>query len=877
MCIGHLSVYKIDFLRSLGGFRSEFDGTQDFDLALRAALAEPHVIHLPIFAYLWRAIPGSAATDLSEKHYAIERQGKAVLDYARRRHPQAAVIPGWAAGYWRIIYPLPSTPPLLSYIIPTGGGSRVVRGQRVDLLLHCICSFEAKAFYPSREYVVIHNGDLTKIQMAELAAIPQVRLVHYEAKVFNLSEKLNLGAGTARGEYLCLLNDDVEAITPKGGMEMIGYLAANPQVGGIGPLCLREDQTIQQNGAVLLPAIGPANAADGRPRTYGGHHSALRCRREVFCVGGAIFLIRKDLYLELGGYSESLPLNFNDVDFCIRLRNRGYSCVVDPYIEAYHYEGATKLGTSIVEQEKMFMRNPGVTDPYFSPWFDPGRLDYQLILEPKPARQPFAAWLDRHISKRAKALSPEGRVKLSVCVSVYNQPKRLLEEMYQSVLMQTYKNTELVVLDNGSSNPETLQWLERIRREERAVFVRAETNLGISGGNLTLLEAMSGDFFVAMDADDFLSVDALQMIAYAIERNPSKNVFYSDEYKSDINSSRFLPFFKPDFDPILLTNCCYPAHLMAMRRDFLQQIGSYTDARATWCHDYDTITRALEIGEEPVHVREPIYAWRINPGSTASAASSGKPETTDSQRFVLNRLLQARGLEHQIKVEPKAIETSSGTWSLVARTTVPNVSTVSYNQVEQTDAAGLQIAISVATQPGTEWLAILADPDDQVTMRQLSAVALFDTRVNAVSGLLLDESRRVRWSGGVFLPGGRLFDPFSKSSFAGGGYHGLLWCQRCVDVAAPTNVLIRSSALARAARSGAGSLNALMIALGLDAHRRGEFIAITPHCASIVSNASSIPLDRAGDAIGKPELEAGSRWYDGRLETDRPYMMHGVA
>jgi hypothetical protein len=102
-------------------------------------------------------------------------------------------------------------------------------------------------------------------------------------------------------------------------------------------------------------------------------------------------------------------------------------------------------------------------------------------------------------------------------------------------------------------------------------------------------------------------------------------------------------------------NCCYPAHLMALEVGFLRRIGSFTDDQATWCHDYDTITRTLAAGELPIHIREPVYCWRINPGSTASTKISGKPEATESQRFALNRLLNARGLESVVSVEPKEL------------------------------------------------------------------------------------------------------------------------------------------------------------------------------------------------------------------------------
>lgn len=877
MCVAHLSIYELGFLRKLGGFRPEYDGTQDYDLALRAALMRPNVVHLSIFAYLYRAIAGSAAVGLYEKSWTIPRQGKAVLDYARHIHAEAQVVPGWGDGYWRIIYPIPSPAPLLSFVIPTGGGSKIARGKSLDLIVNCIHSFEEKAFYPNREYIVVHNGNLTAAQVHALESISGVKLILYSASSFNLSEKLNLGVAAARGDYICLLNDDVEAITPRGGEELIGYLAANPQVGAIGPMCLREDMMIQQNGVVLL-TNGPAHAGDGQPRYFGGHQAMLRCRREAFCIGGAVLFIKKDLYAALDGFDEDLPLNYNDVDFCLRLRQRGYSCVVDPQIEVFHFESATKTGTSAVEQERLFLKHPDVVDPYFNRWFDQRSPQYQLKLTHENGRWDFGRWLDRRIAHRARQLLPEGRFKLSVCVSVYNQPKYLLNEMYTSILMQTYHNKEIVILDNGSSNKETVEWLSQVKLDKQAVLIHVGENIGISGGNLKLLEKATGDFFVPVDADDFLSVDALQMLAYQIEKHRERKIFYTDEYKSDLNSTRFQPFFKPDFDPILIMNCCYPAHLMAIEADFLRRISSYTDSRATWCHDYDTITRGLAIGEAPVHIRELVYAWRVNPGSTASAETSGKPEATESQRFVLNRLLKARGLEDEVLIEPNEIETSSGMWRLRARRPVANVKMFGATEVWGDGGIGLRGLVSAASDTDLEWIAILLEPAAEGVVLELSAIALFEPRINVVSGLLIDDSRIVNWSGGFFLPHGRVFDPYNGRPFAEGGYHGELWCQRCIDVAAPVNVLIRVAALTRVAGlGGVAGADALMVTLGVDAHQRSELIAVTPHVQAPPKSVVMPPRDSAGLLASATGLECGSRWYDGRLQVERPYKMPEMA
>jgi hypothetical protein len=368
------------------------------------------------------------------------------------------------------------------------------------------------------------------------------------------------------------------------------------------------------------------------------------------------------------------------------------------------------------------------------------------------------------------------------------------------------------------------------------------------------------------------------MLAYEIERHPHGKVFYSDEYKSDVNSTRFQPFFKPDFDPILLMNCCYPAHLMAMEAEFLRRIGSFTDARATWCHDYDTLTRALALGETPIHVRELLYGWRINPGSTASAETSGKPGTVESQLFVLNRLLSARGLEGVVSIEPNKIETSMGMWRLKAAKPVPNAKIFDAREVWGDEGFGVSGLLAAAS--GAEWIAILVEIADEQTVRDLSAIALFEPRINAVCGVLIDDKRMVNWSGGLFLPYGGVFDPYNGQRFPGGGYHGELWCQRCIDVAAPVNVLIRATALRRvAALAGVTCADALMVMLGVDAHRRDELIAVTPHVQAPPPPKSVVlpPLDRAGLLTGTPALERGSRWYDERLEVERPYKMPEMA
>ena len=532
MCVAHLSLYRREFLVDLGGFRSEVDGAQDYDLALRASLQGPSVVHVPVFAYLWRAIPGSAATSTHEKPYAISRQERAVFDYARQRHPEAIVGPGHADGFWRVKYPLPAEAPLLSYIIPAGGSVRPVRGAPVDLVLNCIRSFEEKRFYPNREYIVVHNGRLAPEQVRALNALPGVRLLVHTDPAFNFSRTVNAGVAAARGEYICLLNDDIEAITPQGGEEIVSYLAVNSRVGALGPKCLFEDGRIQQCGVMLLDAAGPVHAATGMSREFAGHHCNVLCRREVYCVGAAIVFLRKSVFEEVGGFREDLPLNYNDVDFCLRVRDRGYTCVADPAVEVYHFESATKIGTAMVEQERMFLGRADMRDPYFSKWFDPRRPDFHLNREAPDLLRPFGPWLDRHIARRAAALdqSPlQGRgPRISICLLVSDQPVRILDEALRSATMQTHDDVQVLVLEQNARTPESRRWFQSLER--RGIPTIA---IGVDAGAFarTVLDRMDGAFVVFLDASDFISVDAMQILAHAIAEHPSSSLFYTDQYR----------------------------------------------------------------------------------------------------------------------------------------------------------------------------------------------------------------------------------------------------------------------------------------------------------------------------------------------------------
>ena len=861
MYIGHLTAYRRELVQAIGGFRSAFDGTQDYDLALRASRALRHAAHVDVIGYLWRAIPGSTASSIGEKQWAVRRQFAALREHARTLHPQADVIAGDSVGFWRINYPLPQRPPLMSYVIPTGAGSRMVWGKPVDLITNCIRSLIDGQFYPRCEFVIVHNGDLSQDQLAFLNNVKNVKMVHYADKTLNLARKINMGVEAASGEYVCVLNDDVQAITPHGGDALIGYLLAHRNAGAIAPLCLFEDGRVQHNGVILLEQ-GPSHSGIFQAPAFAGHSGYLRVRREAFGVTGAMLFVRRDLYLEVGGFDERLPLNYNDVHFCVKIRAKGYSCIVDPAVEVYHFESATKVGTFKCEKEMLHYLTGGLKDPYFNRRFDQ-RNPYYEVSDGAERNDgiTFESWLDARIAYRSGAL-PKSGPSFTVGVSVYNQPIDQLREMLASLRMQNYENFEILVLDNGSSREETLKWLDGLSWEPRVRLIREKENRGIAGGQRLLLDNAKSKYFIPIDSDDFITIDALTIFASAIDKNDSAKIFYSDEFKSDIFSSKFAPFHKPDFDPIMITNCCFVGHLMCFETEMLRSVGGYSDDRATWCHDWDSTFRALGAGLVPVHVPELLYAWRINPGSTASVETGAKPEAVASQAFVLERTLRSRQLEQKLQLVENRLGANTGMWALSAID--PTLS------IKRVDAALWTLPFPVALDRLQRKL-IGLDPDGLVSFllpcddpaeieQALAAPALLDGRVDAVGSMLLDSKGLVRFAGGFFGPQG-LVVPNRGILPVSGGYHGQLFCQRCVDVVSPVNAMFRVGALRDMFKGfdADGEVDTFIIRLMLRIAESGRLVAVTPHVQTELPEklAVAVPVDRHGLIAAENRI---SRW-----------------
>lgn len=346
----HFTTLRTDLVRSVGGFREGFEGSQDHDLILRCTekLNPDQVEHIPKVLYHWRAIPGSTALSRDAKDYASSAGARAVDDHLRRMHPGARVEE-LTHGHFRVHWPLPATPPKVSLIVPTR--------DRVELLRGCVESILAKTSYPDFEIVVVDNRSSEPEALeylAELESRERVRVLRYDAP-FNYSAINNWAVRHCDGQVLGLINNDIEVISPDWLDEMASQ-ALRPEVGAVGAMLYYPDDTIQHAGVILGIHGVAAHLYSGQPRGYPGHGGRARVAQEMSAVTGACLLVRRQSYEEVGGLSEDLEIAFNDIDFCLRLRAAGYRNVWTPFAELYHHESASRGLEDTEEKKQRFMR-----------------------------------------------------------------------------------------------------------------------------------------------------------------------------------------------------------------------------------------------------------------------------------------------------------------------------------------------------------------------------------------------------------------------------------------------------------------------------------------------------------------------------------------
>lgn len=383
--ICHFSVFSRELLESGELFRSQFDGSQDHDMILRLTAKAKHIVHVPRILYYWRSHKGSVASSIDAKTYAIDAAKGAVADHLTELGYRNFEIESTRAfaTIFRIKYELTSRP-LVSIIIPNK--------DHVDDLSRCVESIINLSTYDNYEIVIVENNSETaeiRTYYEEISRHPRVQVVEYKGD-FNYSKINNFGVQYAKGEYLLLLNNDTEVITPDWMEELLMY-AMRKDVGVVGAKLYYPDKTIQHAGIVIgLGAHRTAGHTHYRiPEANVGYMGRLCYAQDVTAVTGACMMVSKALYEELGGLDESFTVALNDVDFCLRVREKGFLNIFTPFAELYHYESKSRGSDKKDERALRYQQESdrfrvkwadalAKGDPYYNPNFSLDHSDFTV-------------------------------------------------------------------------------------------------------------------------------------------------------------------------------------------------------------------------------------------------------------------------------------------------------------------------------------------------------------------------------------------------------------------------------------------------------------------------------------------------------------------
>lgn len=337
----HLSVLRRALVEEVGGFDPAFEGSQDWDLVLRVTERARAVLHVPRVLYHWRMLATSAGSSAEAKPWAFEAGCRAVQAHCDRIGFNAEVeLDADDPGILHL-KPRLKQRPLVSIVIPTAGQVRDVRFEPMPLVLNCVRSIVERSTYENYEIVVVYDDPAPAGLLEQLEELggERLRLVPFGGP-FDFSAKINLGAVHGSGEHVLLLNDDIEITTPE-WLERAVMYSEREEIGAVGGRLLWGDNRIQHVG-VLFESGLPNHTYRGFAGDFRGYANSVLIARDCLAVTGAFTMTRRDVFERVGGLTETLPVNFNDIDYCLKVHSAGHRIVYDPDLVMYHFESSTR-------------------------------------------------------------------------------------------------------------------------------------------------------------------------------------------------------------------------------------------------------------------------------------------------------------------------------------------------------------------------------------------------------------------------------------------------------------------------------------------------------------------------------------------------------
>ena len=387
----HLGIYRRSLVEAVGGFRAGYEGSQDYDLVMRAsARTKPERIHhIPHILYHARAVSGLSMVPGEKETHSVEKPRQVVADYLKENDIAASVVVSGAPGGYRVQYRVPDPAPLVSLIVPTTG--------KLDILRTCITGILDQTDYAPIELIIVPNntGERQEVfqYLEELSRARHVRIVPDSRTGFSFSRVANIGMAQATGELIGLINDDLEVIDPGWLGEMVSH-AIRPGIGAVGAMLYYPSGHIQHGGVIVGLGGVAGHAHLHRPRGELGYFGRAATLQNVSAVTAACLVMPKAVYREVGPLDEeNLAVAYNDIDLCLRIREKGYRIVWTPHAELYHHESLTRGSDLDPENLERFnweiyqmKRRWGAIlerDPYYNPNLSLRLPDFNLAFPPR--------------------------------------------------------------------------------------------------------------------------------------------------------------------------------------------------------------------------------------------------------------------------------------------------------------------------------------------------------------------------------------------------------------------------------------------------------------------------------------------------------------
>jgi len=368
MYTAHFACYRMSLVREVSGFRGNFNGAQDYDFVLRFTERATKIAHIPKILYHWRAIPGSTAASMEAKDYVIDAAIRALTERAERVAGGGEARVGPYGGSFDLRYKINGAP-LVSIIIPSAGRMAHIKGKDVDLLVQVVNSIYKSTTYQNFEIIIVDNNDLRPETLEEIKPYG-CRLIHFEGK-FNIATKMNLGAREARGDYLLFMNDDIQVIAPD-WMECMLQLCQRKGVGVVGAKLHYENESLQHVGVAFWNGL-PDHIRRGFSGTEPGHFFSSVANRNYLAITGAVLMTKRELFESVGGFDEQFPINYNDIDYCLKIFRHGSRVVYAAGARLFHYESVSREAVVAEDEIALFHQKWKDTvsyDPYYSVFFD---------------------------------------------------------------------------------------------------------------------------------------------------------------------------------------------------------------------------------------------------------------------------------------------------------------------------------------------------------------------------------------------------------------------------------------------------------------------------------------------------------------------------